>query len=66
MDKIWYRNPSKSEVIGRGGGGEKPAWPRRTDKSRTLKNNNYYYFFVIVLLTSRKQHLDMCTFKAEK
>jgi len=23
MDKIWYRNPSKSEVIGRFGGDEK-------------------------------------------
>ena len=23
MGKIWYRNPSKSEVIGRGGGDEK-------------------------------------------
>jgi len=23
MDKIWYRNPSKSEVIGRCGGNEK-------------------------------------------
>jgi len=29
MDKIWYRNPSKWEVIGRRG-------PRRTDKNRTL------------------------------
>ena len=39
MDKIWYRNPSKSEVIGRCGGDEKnPEWPRRTDKSRTLYN----------------------------
>ena len=38
MDKIWYRNPSKSEVIGRYGGDEKIDWPRRTDKSRTLKN----------------------------
>ena len=38
MDKIWYRNPSKSEVIiGRRGGGENTEWPRRTDKSRTLK-----------------------------
>ena len=37
MDKIWYRNPSKSEVIGRFGGDEKTEWPRRTDKSRTLK-----------------------------
>jgi len=33
MDKIWYRNPSKSEVIGRCGGDEKT---RRTDKSWTL------------------------------
>ena len=37
MDKIWYRNPSKSEVIGRCGGDEKNEWSRRTDKSRTLK-----------------------------
>jgi len=37
MDKIWYRNPSKSEVIGRCSGDEKTEWPRRTDKCRTLK-----------------------------
>ena len=37
MDKIWYRNPSKSEVIGHCGGDDKNEWPRRTDKSRTLK-----------------------------
>ena len=37
MDKISYRNPSKSEVIGRCGGDEKTEWPRRTDKSRTIK-----------------------------
>jgi len=36
MDKIWYRNPSKSEVIGHCGGNEKNEWSRRTDKSRTL------------------------------
>ena len=28
MDKIWYRNPSKSEVIGRCGGDEKTEWPK--------------------------------------
>ena len=39
MDKYWYRNPSKSEVIGRCGGDEKTEWPRRTGKSRTLKKN---------------------------
>jgi len=37
MDKIWYRNPSKSEVIGRCCGDEKNEWPSRTDKSQTLK-----------------------------
>ena len=40
MAKIWYRNPSKSGVIGRCGGDEKNEWPRRTDKSWTLKKNN--------------------------
>ena len=46
MDKIWYRTPSKSEVIGRCSGDEKTEWPRRTDKGRTLppsktkQNNN--------------------------
>ena len=37
MDKIWYRNPSKSELIDRCVGDEKTEWPRRTDKSQTLK-----------------------------
>ena len=37
MDKIWDRNPLKSEVIAYCGGDEKNEWPRRTDKSRTLK-----------------------------
>jgi len=36
MDKIWDRNPSKSEVIGRCGRDEQAEWSRRTDKSRTL------------------------------
>ena len=39
MDKIWDVNPSKSEVIGRCGGDEKNEWPRKTDKSQTLKKN---------------------------
>ena len=37
MDKIWDRNPSKSEVIGRCGGDKKTEWPRRTGKSQILK-----------------------------
>ena len=34
MDKIWYRNPSKSEAIKfwRCGVDEKNEWPRRTEK----------------------------------
>jgi len=32
MDKIWDRNPLKSEVIGCCGGDKKKEWPRRTDK----------------------------------
>jgi len=36
MDKIWDRNPSRSEVIGYCGVDEKTKWPRRTDKSRKL------------------------------
>ena len=35
MDKIWDRK--SFEVGGRCGGDEKTEWPRRTDKSRTLK-----------------------------
>ena len=37
MDKIWYRYPSKLEVIDRCGGDEKNEWSHRTNKSRTLK-----------------------------
>ena len=35
MDKIWYRNPSKSEVIGRYGGDEKI---RMTTQNRQKSN----------------------------
>ena len=35
MDKIWYRNPSKSEVIGRCGGDEKK---RMTTQNRHKLN----------------------------
>ena len=54
MDKIWYRNPSKSEVIGRCGGDEKTEWARRTDKSRTLKiNKNEIHVDLHVIIISR-------------
>ena len=42
MDKSGIENPSKSEVIGHCGGDEKNEWPRRTDKSRTLKKKIYF------------------------
>jgi len=34
MDNIWYRNPSKSEVIGRCGVDGKTEWLRKTDKNK--------------------------------
>jgi len=37
MDKIWDRNPSKLEFIGRCDGDEKTEWPRRTDKKANAK-----------------------------
>ena len=40
MDKIWYRNPSKSEVIGRCGGDEKTndhAEPQNKYKKMNIK-----------------------------
>ena len=40
MDKIWDRNPSKSEVIGHCHGDEKTEWPRRTDKCQTKNKKN--------------------------
>ena len=40
MYKIWYRNRSKSEVIGHCGGDENTEWPRRTDKIRKTVNSN--------------------------
>jgi len=38
MDKIWYRNPSKSEVIGRCGGDKKQTNDHAEPTYRTLKN----------------------------
>ena len=38
MDKIWYRNPLKSEVIDRCDGDKKTNDHIEPTKSRTLKN----------------------------
>ena len=41
MDKIWYRNPSKSEVIGRCDGDEKKRMiMQNRQKVKCLKNKN--------------------------
>ena len=42
MDKIWYRNPSKSEVIGRCGGNEKTndhAEPTKVEQIKKIHDN---------------------------
>ena len=48
MDKIWYRNPSKSEVIGRCGGDEKTNDDAEPTKSQTLKKprNILFHSFI--------------------
>ena len=43
MDKIWYRNPSKSEVIGRCGGDEKK---RMTTQNRQKSNAKYFFIYI--------------------
>ena len=55
MDKIWDR---KSEVIGHCGGDEKNEWPRRTDKSQTLKKEMH---LEALLLSPLKIHLCIVT-----
>jgi len=40
MDKIWYRNPSKSEVIGRCFGDEKTKDHAELTKVETLKKRS--------------------------
>ena len=54
-------NPSKSEVIGRCGRDEKKEWPRRTDKSWTLKKHTQKLTIncelcIAILLKSLRKH----------
>ena len=46
MDKIWYRNPSKSEVIGHCGGDKK----RMTTQNRQKSNANNKYNCILIRL----------------
>ena len=61
MDKSCYRNPSKSEDIGRCGGDEKTEWPRRTDKSRqkNTKKQNCIQFQRLPMLSDIAQQVDI-------
>ena len=56
MDKIWYRNPSKSEVIGRCGGEEKPIDQAEPTKVERLKKNCYK----IIFIKKRRQYCFSC------
>ena len=49
MDKIWYRNPSKSEIIGRCGGDEKT---RMTTQNRQKSNTK---------ISKTKLHVKKCS-----
>ena len=46
MDKIWYRNPSKLEVIGRCGGDEKK---RMTTQNRQKSNAKLLFFKLSIM-----------------
>ena len=61
MDKIWYRNPSKSEVIDRFGGDEKTEWPRRTDKSRNIKKTIHLSYSTAKPVNSETSLVDQST-----
>ena len=43
MDKIWYRNPWQSEVIGRCGGMKKRMTTQNRQKSNAKKNKKHFY-----------------------
>ena len=66
MNKIWYRNPSKSEVIGRCGGDDKK---RMTDKSQTLivfsPGQNTAVRKCYDIYRSKTEHQDMYCFIAK-
>ena len=40
MDQIWYRNPSKLEVIGRSGGDEKTRMTTQNRQKSNAKKQN--------------------------
>ena len=52
MDKIWNRNPSKLEVIGRCGGDEKNEWKntQNPQKSNIKKKKNGPEIYCVLFL----------------
>ena len=54
MDKIWYRNPSKSEIIDRCGGDEKMNDQKSNAKKKQLKLNCVELMSFIYSLTEGK------------
>ena len=62
MDKIWYRNLSKREVIGRCGGGEKirmtPQNRQKSNAKNKFKNKKVVNYVMFDLL--KIQYRQMC------
>ena len=54
MDKIWYRNPSKSEVFGRCGGVEKNRMTmqnrQKSNGKKKLKKNKIIIIIIIIII----------------
>ena len=61
MDKIWYKNPSKSEVIGRCGGDEKNRMATQNRQKSNAKKINKKNKIKISRITSRIVHLTCFT-----
>ena len=59
MDKIWYRNPSKSEVIGRCGGDEKTRMTTQNRQKSNAKKQNKKTYTIHLLCNMN------CAFKLE-
>ena len=56
MDKIWYRNPSKSEVIGRCGGDEKTN-DHAEPQNKYKKMNKKMMGLILLDFRNTKLHL---------
>ena len=63
MDNILYRNPSKSEIIGRYGGDEIKERQRITDRSQMLKRNiKKYCLYSYSLVSVCQNQADMLSY----